>query len=148
MGLANTSYVLKKIRKNDIDCVCDHFVSNNFQRILVLFTNEKMLFLITRTANPTRDFNFPLYFFSLVIKLSSGQSWFLPKPFWNVFISLDCTLKDINQLYNKNSVTSKSRSEIRTSYCTKLCSAGRNKNSSWNVFFSGIRRYETEHIQE
>lgn len=58
-------------------------------------------------------------------------------------------MKDINQLYSKNSVTSKSRSEIRTSYCTKPCSASRNNNSSWSVFFfTGVRRYETKHIQE
>lgn len=45
-------------------------------------------------------------------------------------------------------MTSKSRSEDSTTNCTKLCSASRSKNSSQNIFVTGVRRYHTGHMWE
>jgi len=45
-------------------------------------------------------------------------------------------------------VTSKSKSEASTSNCTKLCSASRSKNSSRNIFVTGVKRYHTGHRWE
>lgn len=53
-------------------------------------------------------------------------------------------MKDINQLYDKNSVTSKSRSSTALNHAVPA----ETEIAAEIYFFTGVRRYETEHIQE